>query len=101
MSSGNYSANGDPGWTGSLMHKTALGVLDDLPESNLYNTPVRYLRAAAAGNVCFTLHGDDTADGAKKVTLPMIIGQEFGVFAIRKIWATGTTIAVGNLLGMQ
>ena len=84
-----------------MTQNAALGVLDDSVESNLYDPPLRLLKALAAGTVTFTLHGDDTATAGKKITLTLALGDTLREYAIRKIWATGTTIAVANLVGCR
>ena len=99
MSAGNFVAKVAPEWTGHLTQNVALGVLDDTAESNLYEPPLRYLRTTGTGNVTVTLYADDTADATKNVLIPVVAGQELGVFAIRKIWATGTTVPVASLVG--
>ena len=53
------------------------------------------------GVLVITLHADDTADVAKRVTIPVVAGQELGFLAIRKIFATGTTIDVSNLVAAR
>lgn len=99
MSAGNFLKIDDPRWNGHVIYKVALGTLDDTAESNLYDPPLRLLVCRASGNVTVTLHGDDTTDATKQITFPVSTGDVFGVFAIRKIWLTGTTVSVSNLSG--
>lgn len=83
-----------PGWTGHVRSKVDLGTLDNTATSNCYAPPLRLLVCTGAGDVVFTLDGDDPADATKKVTRTLAAGGVLDVYAIKKIWSTGTTATV-------
>jgi hypothetical protein len=96
--------HGQPnGWDGVAVNAVAIGAFDDVAESNLYDPPIMVLVALAAGNIVVTLDGDDTADASKKQTLAVLSGWANKVtgIAIRKIWATNTTVSAANTQGFR
>lgn len=66
--------------------------LDDVAESaNTFTAPVFIVECLTPGNLTFTLWDDDTANAALKRTRAMVAGQIVSTYAMRKVWATGTT----------
>jgi hypothetical protein len=87
--------NGDPvGWTSHLRNalpNAAMGTIDDVAANNNYAPPLRAVMITASGNLVVTLDGDDVNDATKKLTIPMLANTWETRFAIKKIWAAGST----------
>lgn len=92
MSGGQVDLNGEfPAWTGGLQATTGAITPDDNNGALFHPRAIRGIVSTSGGNIAVTLNQDDDTDANKKVTIVLAANTPETRFAIRKVWANGTT----------